>query len=385
MRFRFMLGTGEDKKSLDSMNMTGGNGGQGGQMNGGSGGQSGGGSQGGGASNYGGQGGGQGGNSSGGNTSGYGGGQSGAQGSMVNAYGAGGMANGGNLYVPDDMRRRGGSRMDGGMDTLRMYSPHFEGEDYGEDYFPHRMGFTAPLDMEPEARRRRSKRTGRFIRGEDEDEVTMHYGRHHRDEDEEGQERGRYERREREGGEGETEQLKKKIRKLEQRLEEAEEGKEQVEKLHRKLKEMERKLEDKESESEGGKESGKREGGRNSRKKKEKDEDGEDDDEDDPLGKLRHILDEEVTGQEFMKHLPAIFQAVSGVIKNPPPTWPPYIEKGDYSGIFAMESKELSKAIEQYKAGQKDAQAVLKEMKHSGAALIQLYAHLMHQLEEQKQ
>ena len=80
-----------------------------------------------------------------------------------------------------------------------------------------------------------------------------------------------------------------------------------------------------------------------------------------------------------MKELPRLFQESVGVIKNPPPTWPPYLEKRDYAGIYAMESKELAQALEGFKAGQKKLKDVAKELKHTCAALIQLDCYRLHE------
>lgn len=228
----------------------------------------------------------------------------------------------------------------------------------------------SPDSGDVEARRRRSRRTGRFIRGEGDDGPEM---RHHgRDEDEgdSGSRRGAYSRREHEDG-GETEALRRKIRHLKSRLEEAEDAEEQVHALKREIRRLKSRLEEKD----GGEERGK------SEKHDKKARGNDEDEEDEPfLAGLKKLLREGIDGKQFLKHLPEIFQATLGVIASPPATWPPYLEKGDYSGIYAMEAKELMKAIEQYKTGQKGLSDVLREMKHTGAALIQMYAHLLDRL-----
>ena len=228
-----------------------------------------------------------------------------------------------------------------------------------------------PDSGDVEARRRRSKRTGRFIRGEGEDGPEMHHRSRWDDEgdDDSGSRRGAYSRHDRENDSGEMESLRKHIKKLEQRLEEAEEAGEHVRSLKKEVKRLKEALEGKDSGEDG-------EGrGRKESKKRGKSED--DDDEDDPVAGLKKLLKEGVDGKDFLKHLPAIFQAAFEVIADPPKTWPPYLEKEDYSGIYVMEAKELMKAIEQYKSGQKGLKDVLREMKHTGAALIQMYAHLL--------
>lgn len=232
---------------------------------------------------------------------------------------------------------------------------------------------------EPEARRGRSRRTGRFVhRAEGDDEIEAR-SRGRDDEDEGRDERsGSYSRREREDDGGEVEHLHKKIKKLEKRLEEGEEAQEHIRHLKKEVKHLKEALEEMKEEKgkEGGEDREKRE-----KKKKER---GKDDDDDDPVAGLRKLLKEGVSGKDFLKHLPHIFREVFEVIAEPPPTWPSYLEKGDYSGIYTMEAKELMKAIEQYKAGQKGVGDVMREIKHTGAALIQLYANLIQQLEEKK-
>ncbi len=86
-----------------------------------------------------------------------------------------------------------------------------------------------------------------------------------------------------------------------------------------------------------------------------------------------------MTGKEFLMELPRLFQESVEVIKSPPPTWPPYLEKRDYAGIYAMESKELAQALEGFKSGQKKLKDVAKELKHTCAALIQLDCHRLHE------
>lgn len=172
-----------------------------------------------------------------------------------------------------------------------------------------------------------------------------------------------------------------KIKKLEKRLEEGEEAQEHLHHLKKEVKRLKEALE--EMKEEKGKDGDEDREKRDKKKKGRKSDDDEDED-DDPVAGLKKLLEEGVKGKDFLKHLPGIFQAAFAVIEDPPPTWPSYLEKGDYSGIYVMEAKELMKAIEQYKAGQKGMQDVLKEMKHTGAALIQMYANLLQQIEEKK-
>ncbi len=233
------------------------------------------------------------------------------------------------------------------------------------------MGFaTNPEDYdgygaesyEAEARRRRSRRTGRFIRGAADEgyDMEMRGGSrmrglemHGGGDDDDDEEMGFASSK----PGGSTKALKKKVKMLEKKIEALQEA-----------------LEEQDEGSPGKK----------AKKKKPKPEPDDEDDEEDGAGEspestpdLSRMLAEAVSSKEFLKQLPTILTAVVEVIKNPPPTWPPYIAKNDLSGIFTMEARELMKAIEQYKAGQKPAQDVCKEMKHAGAALIQMYATLL--------
>lgn len=254
-------------------------------------------------------------------------------------------------------------------------------EDYESEN--RRRGYTRSEEYMPdsgdvEARRRRSKRSGRFIRGEGDGGAEMHYHSHWDDDDEDsGSKRGSYsrnDRNDREGGAGELAALRKHIKKLEERLEEAEEAGEHVRSLKKEVKRLKEALEGKDS-GEGGEGRGKKEGKKHGKA-------DEDDDEDDPLVGLKKLMKEGVNGKDFLKHLPDIFQAVSAVIADPPKTWASYLEKEEYSDIYVMEAKELMRAIEQYKSGQKGIGDVVREMKHTGAALIQMYANLLHKIEQ---
>lgn len=282
------------------------------------------------------------------------------------------------------------SQNTGGQGDYGMYMPGYAPQN-------RQMGYLAPLPEwedrsgrggsgtrseeyypdsgDVEARRRRSRRTGRFIRGAGEDGPEMHQ-REYDDDDDGGRERrGSYHKREHEDG-GESEHLRKKIKKLEQRLEESEEAAEHLRHLKKEVKRLKEALEEMKEKGKG-EEHEKRE-----KKKKERPSEEDDDDDEDPVAGLKKLLKEGVEGKDFLKHLPKIFQAVFAVIADPPSTWPPYLEKEDFSGIYVMEAKELMKAIDGYKAGQKGVADVVKEMKHTGAALIQMYAHLLDQMEK---
>ena len=225
------------------------------------------------------------------------------------------------------------------------------------------MGFiTDPYETES---RHRSRPTGRFVRGEGDAAVMAPSGRsHQRDE---GRESGWGEERNEDG----MRELKRKIRKLEEKLEDADSGRE-VKRLKDRIEELEEKLDGMKREKRGGEKKRKSGGDR---------EDGDGDDgEDDPARLLEKILGgKEVTGKEFLMELPRLFQESVEVIKSPPPTWPPYLEKRDYAGIYAMESKELAQALEGFKSGQKKLKDVAKELKHTCAALIQLDCHRLHE------
>lgn len=231
------------------------------------------------------------------------------------------------------------------------------------------MGFAAPMQdygpdsYEPEARRRRSRRTGRWYRAEADNEMEMRGGSWSDEGDDDGEEMGHASSKPTSG----TKHLKKKVKALEKKLEALQEA-------------LEEALEEKEDG-----------GGKKGRKgKKPKPEEAEDEEEDESKGAgtgagkdvpdLSAILAEAISSKEFLKRLPDILRDVLEVIKNPPPTWPPYLAKNDLSGIFIMEARELTKALEQYKAGQKQPADVLKEMKHTGAALVQMYASLLHSI-----
>lgn len=230
---------------------------------------------------------------------------------------------------------------------------------------------------EPEMRRGRSRRTGRFVHRAEGGGQSMQARAGGWDDDEDEQERGSYGRSESEGGGEEVKKLKKQIKKMEQRLEEAEESQEMVKKLRKKVKQLEEALEEAGGES-GGK------GGKKKKKSGKNEDDEEDDDEDDPVAGLLAKLKEGGVGEELLKCFPRLFRETAQVIADPPKTWPPYLEKGDMSGIYTMEAKELIRAIDGYKAGQKGVDAVMQEIQHTGAALVQLYMHLIRQLEEKK-
>lgn len=248
-------------------------------------------------------------------------------GRMVNSYPP--MPN--PMHMPPEPMQYGG----GGAMNIGMYGGG------GGSYDPsgREMGYLADWPNEPESRHR-SRRTGRFVRGVGDGEIYNHSGG-----------RRRYEEEERGFGEEEDEsrELKRKIRKLEQKLEKALD----------KLEELQPKKE--------------KSGGRK------KNEDEDEDEEDDPAGLLAKILSgKELDGKEFLKELPALFRGALAVIKSPPETWAPYLEKKDYVGIYRMESKELEQAMEGLKSGQKKLKDVSKELRHTSAALIQLSCRVLH-------
>lgn len=224
---------------------------------------------------------------------------------------------------------------------------------------------------ETEMRRRRSSRTGRFVRGESDGYEARAHGGWDGDDGEERHERGSYSSRHGDDHES-VEHLQRKIKMLERRVEEGEESQEHIRHLKKKIHKLEEALEEmrdgegRKSEEKRGKEKG-----------KEKGEKGEDDDEDDPAAALKKLFGE-VKGKEFLNYLPQVFLDAVEVIKHPPETWPPYLGKEEYAGIYDMESRELHKAIAQYRAGTGTLSDVMREVEHTVAAAVQLKAHLLH-------
>lgn len=70
--------------------------------------------------------------------------------------------------------------------------------------------------------------------------------------------------------------------------------------------------------------------------------------------------------QEFGEKGKQMYQDARKVLDDPPPTWKNYLERGDFAGILAMESKELANAL----ASKKSPDAVKKEISHVLAALM---------------
>lgn len=352
MGIRWVVGATNGKKREEPQDNADYRGGNGARNEGGSGGGSGG------AQNNGGSGGGSGGQNNG-NSGGGGGG--GAQGGMYPSryYPA---------LPPQQVQVHPTPSMGGGgAMSVGYYADGYAGDMpsmYGDGTQKAPLGFiTEEMIRDPE-NRHRSRRTGRFVRGEGGDEVMNHSGRRHRKRDED-MEHGWVEER----GEDEVRELKKKIRKIEEKLEDADSSRE-VKRLKSRIEELEEKLE----------EGMKREKRGGEKKKKSSSEDEEEDGEDDPAKLLEKLLGtKEVSGKEFLKDLPLLFRQAVEVIKSPPPTWPPYIEKKDFPGIYTMESKELAQALEQFKAGSKGLKDVEKELKHTCAALIQLACHALHE------
>lgn len=217
------------------------------------------------------------------------------------------------------------------------------------------MGFTADYeDYDTEARRGRSRSTGRYTHraGADYDmEMQMHGGGGGEDDEEMGM--GAVKPK---GG------ALKMVLKM--------------------LKGMEGKLEDlQEALEEHAEKKGKK------KKKKSKPEDDEDDDEDDPaedaeegdgLEAIHKALSGLAESKEFMSALPVAVETMLQVLSEPPQTWNTYLEKGELAPIVLMESKELAKAIAAYSLKQREAKDVFKEITHTGAALLLLYASLLH-------
>lgn len=263
-----------------------------------------------------------------------------------------------------------------------MYAP--QGREMGflaplpdwEDRSGRRGGGTRSEEYSPgsgdvEARRRRSSRTGRFIRGEGDEGPEMHH-RGRWDDDEDEMRRGSYRKHDEDGGQ--VERLHREIKKLKQRLEDSEEAQEHVQHLKREVKRLKEELE----EMKGGK-GGHGDEGREKKDKKKKDRGGEDseDDEDDPGQELKKLLSGEVKGKEFLRFLPDIFRDAVQVIENPPDTWASYLNEQEYAGIYEMESKELLRAIREYRAGEGTLSDVLREAEHALASAVQLKAHLL--------
>lgn len=258
----------------------------------------------------------------------------------------------------------------GGATSVGLFGgPMYFGDPSQNEPQNRQMGYLATETFEPEDRRGR----GGYTRSEEDREPMNRSGgrrRHERGEEEEEMNHGWAEER---GGSHEgMQELKRKIKRLEEKLEDSDSGRE-VKKLKSRIEELEEKLDGMKREKRSGKsKSGKGE--------KEEDDDDDEDDEDGPARLLeKAISGKGVTGKEFLSELPTLFQEAIGVIKAPPSTWPPYLEKKDFAGIYTMESKELTQALEGFKAGQKKLKDVERELKHTTAALIQLYCHQLHE------
>lgn len=70
----------------------------------------------------------------------------------------------------------------------------------------------------------------------------------------------------------------------------------------------------------------------------------------------------------FDPSMESVLEHADHLIKTPPSTWPPYIQRGDFLGIAKMEAKELMKALESGKG----AGDIKKELTHTLAALMLL-------------
>ena len=209
-----------------------------------------------------------------------------------------------------------------------------------------RMGFHVPYDelmegMEgEEMRRRRSRRTGRFLpSSEYEEEESMRAMAKGGGSRRSGMEMGHAEGEE--GGE-ELRELKRDMKKLK-----------------KKFKKMERELEEME---EGGASGGKR------KKKRREEEDDEDDEDDRQKPAAPSNKSKACALMEAIEAIPDMTAQTLGVLSSPPPTWAPYVEKGELAAIAKMEAGELIKAIAQ----RKPLNDLKRELLHLSAALFQL-------------
>lgn len=89
---------------------------------------------------------------------------------------------------------------------------------------------------------------------------------------------------------------------------------------------------------------------------------------------LIHRLDGD---EKFKKNASIIIEEAINVLKDPPKTWLPYLEKQDYLGIAKMEVKEWSKAVELFEKGLEGKYGIKKESEHAIASILQAKAHLM--------
>lgn len=67
--------------------------------------------------------------------------------------------------------------------------------------------------------------------------------------------------------------------------------------------------------------------------------------------------------------------SVMEIVENPPETWEPYLSKKDYRGIYEMESEELSQVFRESMEGKASMKAVVKEIRHTFAAMLLWQAH----------
>lgn len=70
--------------------------------------------------------------------------------------------------------------------------------------------------------------------------------------------------------------------------------------------------------------------------------------------------------KKLAPNLEGVLEDATKIIKNPPSTWPMYLQRKDYKGIAKMEGKELMAALESGKA----AKDIRKELVHTIAALM---------------
>lgn len=72
-----------------------------------------------------------------------------------------------------------------------------------------------------------------------------------------------------------------------------------------------------------------------------------------------------------------MMEAVMETVENPPKTWTPYLEKGDYKGIYDMENAELGRAFKASMEGKASMKDVVREIRHTFAAMLLCQAHAL--------
>lgn len=269
-------------------------------------------------------------------------------GMKIRMYGGGGggeQANGGNGGGGNGHTGGNSSaRMDSGGQSSSMMpiypvSPHMYGGETSR-----MMEYPVYSPMTPPHARQMGFVSPDFRSGGEE----MHHGgrRHSPDEGREGS----YSRYEDEGGQGAEWPQKLKMG---------------LKKLERKLDEMLEKIEDESQSKHGSK-----------RRHKKQDDDGDDEDDEDDHGPLNlDAIMSKAPPIDCLRNIPGIVSAAVEVIGNPPETWPPYLHKEDYIGIFRMEGNELIQAVEDGKS----LRDVDRELTHTTAAMLLLCARARQQ------